>query len=148
MTTIKLILEFWAVAKMETNSHKHAYPIKGRQTIRKGNTLLTKYLKWTPRSRENTMKILCHETHHKTRQCKWFIKKWYFISILGNTGKGSGCMSRNKMELLFDWNHWLCRWTLICNVHVFSYHILWSITSFFGGSLYKMAFDQARLSFA
>ena len=59
--------------------------------------------------------------------------------------KGSACMSRTKLKFSFDWDHWLCRWNVICNIDVSSYHILWLITSFFKGTLHKMTFNQARL---
>ena len=70
--------------------------------------------------------------HNNTRQ------RWERLSLYG----------RNEMKFSFDWDHWLYRWTVICNLDVSSYRILWFITSLFRGTLNKITFNQTRLSFA
>ena len=68
--------------------------------------------------------------------------KQYVITILGNAGKGSACMAEIKRNFLFDRDHPLYWWTVIYNLDVSSYRMLWFITSFFRGTLNKITFNK------
>ena len=68
----------------------------------------------------------CAIRHNNTRQ------RWERLSLHG----------RNKMKLSFDLDHRLYWWTVIYNLDVSSYRMLWFITSFFRGTLNKITFNK------